>query len=138
MSFVAKPVSAVLFAFACLEAQTPDVAPEQFFEARVRPVLASRCYSCHTGAQSGGLRLDSREAALNGGKSGPALVPRKPEESLLIAATTYKHERLKMPPAEKLEEAEISALTDWVRSGAIWPESKVPVLDSSKGYQISE
>ncbi len=138
MSFVARPVSAVLFAFVCLDAQTPDVPPEQFFETRVRPALASRCYSCHTGAQSGGLRLDSREAALKGGKSGPALLPGKPEESLLIAATTYKHARLKMPPAEKLEDTEISALTDWVRSGAVWPESKVPVLDASKGYQITE
>ena len=75
-----------------LRAQEPDGA--QFFESRIRPLLASRCYACHTGARSGGLRLDSRAAALEGGKSGPALVPGKPEESLLIGAITYRHERL--------------------------------------------
>ena len=115
--------------------QTP--AQEQFFESHVRPVLANRCYSCHSSAQSGGLRLDSRDAALKGGKSGPALVPGKPEDSLLIKATSYQHERLRMPPAEKLEDSEISDLTQWVKEGAVWPASQPSSAPVGTGYQIS-
>src|SRR5215217_3362965 len=81
-----------------LKAQTDA---EQFFESKVRPILANNCYTCHTGAQSGGLRLDSREAILRGGKSGPAVVPGSPEQSLLIQATSYTHPRIKMPPSDK-------------------------------------
>src|SRR5262245_7045938 len=63
-------------------AQSPD-----FFEARVRPVLAANCYECHTDQRMGGLRLDSRDAALKGGRSGqPAVVPGDPDKSLLIQA----------------------------------------------------
>ena len=114
--------------------QTP--AQEQFFESKVRPVLANRCYSCHTSAQSGGLRLDSREAALKGGKSGPALVPGKPEDSLLIKATSYRHEKLRMPPAERLEDSEIDGLTQWVKDGAIWPVSSAPDLRAAKSILV--
>src|SRR5258706_1593356 len=78
-----------------LQAQTDA---EQFFESKVRPILANNCYTCHTGAQSGGLRLDSREAILKGGKSRPAIIPGSPEQSLLIQATSYTHTRIKMPP----------------------------------------
>ena len=54
----------------------------EFFEARIRPVLATNCYSCHADSQLGGLRVDSREAILKGGKSGPAIVPGDPEKSV--------------------------------------------------------
>ena len=93
LALIAGPVSGY--------AQAPD--PADFFESKVRPLLANHCYACHTGAQSGGLRLDSREAVLKGGKSGPAVIPGKPDESLLIAATAYTHERIKMPPSEKMD-----------------------------------
>src|SRR5205814_5569695 len=68
--------------------QVPATQPEsaEFFEARIRPVLAANCYECHTEEQLGGLRLDSREALLQGGKRGPAIVPGDPERSLLVAA----------------------------------------------------
>src|SRR5579862_6076794 len=58
---------------------TPE--QEQFFEAKVRPLLAKNCYSCHTRSASGGLRLDSREAVLKGGKDGVVVVPGHPESS---------------------------------------------------------
>ena len=67
-----------------------------FFETKVRPVLASNCYDCHTEMRSGGLRLDSREAMLKGGRSGPALVPGDPDKSLLIQAIRQTG-TLKMP-----------------------------------------
>ena len=93
-----------------------------FFETRVRPLLAEKCYPCHTASEMGNLRLDSKERLLKGGKSGPAVVPGDPEKSLLVQAITGRHERLKMPPTEPLKEAEISVLTEWVREGAFWPE----------------
>ncbi|MDQ1471766.1 MAG: hypothetical protein QOJ99_3246, partial [Bryobacterales bacterium] len=109
---------------------------EQFFESKVRPILANNCYACHTGAQSGGLRLDSREAILKGGKSGPAIVPGNPNDSLLIQATSYTHPRLKMPPGDKLEQTEVADLSKWVSTGAAWPQSATPAAAGS-GYQIT-
>ncbi len=92
---------------------------------QVRPLLAKSCFGCHTGAAMGGLRLDSREAVLKGGKSGAAVVVGKPEESLLVKAIEHSHERLKMPPSGKLSEAEIKVLKDWVRDGLVFPEATV-------------
>src|SRR5271154_4369842 len=61
-----------------------QAAREHFFEQNVRPLLAEKCYSCHGDKkQKGGLRLDSIEAILKGGESGPAVVPGKPDDSLL-------------------------------------------------------
>ena len=94
----------------------------EFFETRVRPLLAEKCYPCHSASEMGNLRLDSKERLLKGGKSGPAVVPGDPEKSLLVQAITGRHERLKMPPTEPLKELEVSILTEWVRAGAFWPE----------------
>ena len=60
-----------------------------FFESRIRPVLVEHCYKCHSGrakSPKGGLRVDSREALLRGGENGPAVVPGKPDDSLLVKA----------------------------------------------------
>ena len=96
----------------------------EFFESKVRPLLAGNCYACHTDAKSGGLRLDSRESILQGGNSGPAIAPGDPEGSLLIQAVSHRHDRLRMPPPGKLEPHEIGYLVEWVQSGAVWPVSK--------------
>lgn len=96
-------------------------ATDEFFETRVRPVFAKNCYACHTDSQMGGLRLDSGEAVKKGGKSGPPIVPGKPDDSLLIQAIRQTHDRLKMPPGGKLKDEEIAAITEWVKSGAVWP-----------------
>ena len=72
-----------------LFAQTPDI---EFFEAKIRPVLAQKCYGCHNSkmpAPKGNLVLDTKEGLLKGGVSGPALVPGKPAESRLITALSY-------------------------------------------------
>jgi len=114
----------------------PVVAPKisaedlAFFEAKVRPVLSQHCYKCHSKEGDkvrGGLLLDSREAILHGGNSGPALVPGKPDDSLLIQAIRYKDEDLQMPPKdEKLSDQQIADLTEWVRRGAPDPRSAAP------------
>ena len=99
----------------------PSAAVE-FFEARVRPILVDQCVKCHgPKKQSSGLRLDSREAMLKGGDSGPAVVPSKADESLLIQAVSHTHAELKMPPSAKLPEPAVAILRQWVSLGAPWP-----------------
>jgi hypothetical protein len=99
----------------------------EFFEKKVRPVLFERCYSCHsTQAKKlrGGLLLDSRAALLKGGDTGPAVVAADPEMSLLIKAIRYTDATLHMPPSGKLPESEMLILTEWVRRGSPFPDSK--------------
>jgi len=74
--------------------------------------------------ETAGLRLDSRERLLRGGKSGPALVPGKAEESLFLQAVEHRHATLKMPPGRKLADNELADLRTWVTSGAEWPEDR--------------
>jgi mono/diheme cytochrome c family protein len=102
----------------------------EFFESRIRPLLATNCQACHTTGALGGLRLDSREGILQGGKSGPAVVSGKPDESLLIQAVRRTHQRLKMPPVGALAKDEVAALEDWVRRGLPWPEAKAQMQAS--------
>jgi mono/diheme cytochrome c family protein len=97
-------------------------AGERFFEERVRPLLAEHCYTCHgEKKQKGGLRLDSLEAILTGGESGPAIIAGKPGESLLVEAINYAG--LEMPPKGKLPADKVDVLTRWVSIGAPWPSS---------------
>jgi cytochrome c553 len=107
----------------------------QFFESKIRPLLADKCYKCHSKDADkirGGLLLDSREAMLHGGNTGPAIVPGKPTDSLLIQAITYKDEDLQMPPkGEKLSDQQIADLTEWVRRGAPDPRTLVAKGSSS-------
>ncbi|MBI4908088.1 MAG: PSD1 domain-containing protein [Acidobacteria bacterium] len=94
-----------------------------FFEKKVRPVFAANCYTCHTQTQMGGLRLDTRDALTKGGKSGNVIVPGKPDDSLLIQAVRRTHAKLKMPPATSLAAGDVAVLEEWVKRGAVWPES---------------
>ena len=102
----------------------PDSEQAEFFETTIRPLLADNCHACH-GARVdppfGGLRLDSREALLAGGDSGPAIVPGRPAESALVQRL---HGRpMLMPPTGSLAADDIAALTRWVEMGAPWPEA---------------
>ena len=93
----------------------------QFFEARVRPLLHSRCTKCHgENEQKGGLRLDSLESLLKGGESGPAAVTGQPARSLLLEAVRY--ESFEMPPDKPLSDQEVADLETWIRNGAAWPQ----------------
>ncbi len=97
----------------------------EFFERRVRPLLVERCFECHsaeTEIPQGKLRIDSRAGLLHGGSRGPAIVPGKPEESLLVEAVRWQS--LKMPPGGRLEEREITDLVKWIEMGAHWPEMR--------------
>jgi hypothetical protein len=108
---------------------------DKFFLEEIKPVLVARCLSCH-GAESaeGGLRLDSREAVLKGGDTGPALVPGEPKDSLLLLAVNHSHDVLKMPPKQELPTRDIEKLEQWIRGGAPWPtaiELKAPPQGTS-------
>ncbi|MFO0907194.1 MAG: PSD1 and planctomycete cytochrome C domain-containing protein [Isosphaeraceae bacterium] len=108
---------------------TASPSPEQvdFFESKVRPVLADACLKCHGATkQSSDLRLDSRSAMLSGGASGPVLVPGNPDASLLVQAVRYTHEDVKMPPKPrgKLSDSQVEALATWVKMGAPWPDAR--------------
>jgi cytochrome c553 len=111
----------------------------KFFETRIRPLLIDSCTKCHGAEkQRGGLRLDSRAALLKGGDSGPAILPGKPGESLLIKAVRY--EGPEMPPKKRLKPEEVVALTRWIASGAVWPGSEQvrPAASAGQPLQISD
>src|SRR5690349_10995811 len=94
-------------------------AADRHFTDFVAPLLQSRCVSCHGPDKvKGGLRLDSREAALKSGDSGrPAIVPGKPDESLLLHAVMHSKKELEMPPKEKLTTNDIAILARWIEQG---------------------
>jgi hypothetical protein len=105
------------------QAEGSSGAGAEFFEKQVRPLLAERCQRCHGDKKpKGDLSLTSRTNLLEGGETGPAAVPGKPAESLLVKAIRYKDE-LKMPPKGKLKDREIAILTRWVEMGVPWPET---------------
>jgi mono/diheme cytochrome c family protein len=107
----------------------------QFFETRIRPVLADHCYKCHSREADkirGGLMLDTREGMLHGGDTGPAIEPGKPEDSLIVDAIGYKDADLQMPPkGEKLTDQQVADITEWIRRGAFDPRSLVAKGSSS-------
>ncbi|HEY3393107.1 MAG TPA: c-type cytochrome domain-containing protein, partial [Lacipirellulaceae bacterium] len=92
------------------------IEADRHFVERVRPLLAARCWSCHGPDKSeGGLRLDSREAAIEGGDSGPALVPGNPKLTLMLMAVKRTHKVLEMPPKDKLSAHDIHTLERWIQ-----------------------
>ncbi|MFP6647931.1 MAG: DUF1549 domain-containing protein, partial [Pirellulaceae bacterium] len=125
--------SLLLLASSCLLSLVPvargaeplsDPAGIEFFEKKIRPALVLYCYECHSAASvevKGELRLDSRPAMLSGGESGPVIIPRKPNQSLLISA--LKHESLEMPPGKKLPEAIVRDFHEWIQRGAPDPRN---------------
>jgi len=84
-------------------ADVSGIQSEEFFEKKIRPILVSKCFGCHTNSKLGGPRLDFGEAIMQGGQSGAAPVPGEHDRSLLIQAISRTHERLKMPRSGPLE-----------------------------------
>ena len=97
-----------------------------FFEKHIRPLLANRCYECHSADSKelqGSLLVDSRTTLRRGGTKGPAVVAGDADHSLLIEAVRYKNEDMQMPPDGKLTDSEIADLEHWVKIGAPDPRS---------------
>jgi hypothetical protein len=124
--FVARILAFGAWFAAAAAVNRPAVAestPEgiDFFERKIRPVLVERCYKCHSAGSEkvkGGLLVDSREALLQGGDGGPALVPGEPDKSRLIKAIRYADDDLQMPPKEKLPMAQVADFVSWVQMRA--------------------
>ena len=97
-----------------------------FFEKRIRPILAEHCYECHNadkGKTKGGLNLASREGWMKGGESGASVTPGKPDDSLLITAVRYWDKDLQMPPKKPLKPGQVDDLIEWVKMGAPDPRT---------------
>ena len=111
--------------------ETPTPEAIDFFETRIRPVLIAKCYACHSeaarsnGKLKGGLLLDSRQVTQTGGDSGPAVVPHKIDESLLIESIRYGEDSYQMPPEGKLSDKVIADFEKWVTMGAPDPRDAV-------------
>ena len=117
--------SLLLFAVtATAFADAPDAAGLAFFEKNIRPVLAAKCYKCHSAESEkvkGGLLLDTREGIRQGGDSGHAVMPGNLAESLLIKAIRYADKDTQMPPEKsggKLSDEVIRNFEAWVKMGA--------------------
>ena len=109
------------------------MTPEQrsFFETKIRPVLVKQCYECHSqGAKKlgGKLLLDAPSEMIAGGESGPALIPGKPDDSLIIKAVRY--EDPEMPPKKRLPEQVVNDFVEWVKMGA--PDPRVEIAKATK------
>ncbi|MBI5771496.1 MAG: DUF1553 domain-containing protein [Verrucomicrobia bacterium] len=101
-------------------------ADHEFFEKRIRPLLAERCYECHSEGKKikAGLRLDQAAGWLHGGDSGPAVVPGKVDDSPLIKAVRYTGLEFEaMPPKTQLSREEVALLEEWVKRGAPAPDT---------------
>src|SRR5688572_10818136 len=123
-----------------LLAQAPDAT---FFESKIRPVLASKCYACHSSklpSPMGGLVLDTKAGVLKGGAFGPAIVPGKPADSRLIQALRYSDPRLQMPPTGKLPDSVIADFEQWIAAGAFDPRVDAPPAATAplKGMSVEE
>ena len=117
----------------CQAAELASLAGTGFFEQNIRPVLVEHCYKCHSSKAAklkGGLALDSKERALKGGNTGPAIVPSKPEESLLLKAIRHSNPDLEMPPKEaKLPDDVIANFEKWIKAGAPFPEGAIETAE---------
>jgi hypothetical protein len=138
MRFSPRLLMAVLLCVPLARAQrSPDGG--EFFENRIRPLLAAKCYGCHgEKTASSGLRLDSKAGWERGGSRGPAIVPGDPEASLIVRATSYRDPRLQMPPGGRLADAERSDLAEWVRMGAPDPRAAPPGPPAAPPVDFSE
>jgi mono/diheme cytochrome c family protein len=121
-------LTVLLLAISARAEDSLDPAGVEFFENKIRPVLAESCYGCHSQKSEklkGGLYLDTRDGWLKGGDNGPAVVPGDPDQSLLIKAIRYTSDDLRMPPKDKkLSTEQIADFETWVKMGAPDPRSE--------------
>lgn len=123
----------VLFLVGPSFAAEPDQAGIDFFETKIRPVLATHCQECHSAtskALKGGLQLDHRDGLLKGGDSGPAIVPEQPDNSLLVKA--LKYDGFEMPPKGKLPAEVVADFEQWIKMGAPDPRQPTAVATTTK------
>jgi Protein of unknown function (DUF1553)/Protein of unknown function (DUF1549)/Planctomycete cytochrome C len=137
----------VLAHSAAAPAAEDDPRGIDFFEKHIRPVLVANCYQCHSASSKelkGELRLDTREGLRKGGESGAAVIPGKPDASLLIQAIRHE-EGMEMPPNNKLPDSVIANFVKWVELGAPDPRKpnvttvggKINILEARKFWSLT-
>lgn len=123
------------FAVPALAALCSAQEGAEFFEKKIRPVLAEKCFQCHSSklkAPLGGLRIDTAEGLRKGGDTGPAIVAGDPAKSLLLTAIGYQKLELKMPPTGKLPDDVVADFRKWIEAGAIDPRAEAPAVTAPK------
>lgn len=132
-----KTIGCGLICLIAVTLQAEEPSDTEFFQSRIEPLLKEKCLSCHSHSarqMEGGLTLDSKSGWAAGGDRGPAVVPSKPDDSLLIKAVRYDDSDLQMPPEEKLTDDEIALFVEWVRHGAVDPRKEVSPQDSGTDW----
>ncbi len=134
-----RAAAILLFCFAAIcgsevAAVPTSPSPLEFFEQRIRPILANECYECHgTKKHKGGLRVDFRDGLLKGGESGPALIPGNAKKSLLLRAISHENPDDAMPKDRpKLGDSVIADFVAWVDQGAVDPRDQPPTISAPK------
>lgn len=99
------------------------------FESKIRPLLIQKCAECHSGTTpEGEFLIESAASLIKGGKSGPGVVLKDADASMLMKRVLSSDEKLVMPPEERLSEAEIADLKRWITDGAFWSEDSAMPL----------
>ncbi len=130
-----------IVAISCFGRITPclgqlDLHSGGFFQERIQPILAAKCWSCHgPKVQKSSYRLDVRSIAFGGGDHGePPIVPGKTDASLILKYVSDLNSELAMPPKDsqqpRLTEAEVASLAEWISAGAVWPDSASSAVEN--------
>ncbi len=130
---------AILLLAVPLSAQDPNSDSLTLFETKIRPVLATRCYVCHSAKAAkpqGGLLLDSQAGLKRGGNSGVVIEPGNPDKSLLVRAVRYQDKDLQMPPGKPLPAEVVADFENWIRSGAAMPADAIAVTPIDQRRQF--
>ena len=139
---LAAVICIVPLQFSCAADSAETQQGIEFFEKKIRPVLVRHCYKCHSAKSKnvrGELLLDTRAGMRRGGESGPAVIPRKAEASVLIDAIRY--EGFEMPPKQRLPKSVVADFLKWIQMGAPDPReggevAKSADIDLEKGRQF--
>jgi mono/diheme cytochrome c family protein len=116
-----------------------DDAAAEFYEKRVRPILAANCYECHgDDQQESGLQVTSISAMLRGGDQGPAIVPGDSDASLLMKGVRWEDSNFQMPPKAKLSKEQIATLEKWIKDGALGPDERRVGAATTKKFDLAE
>ena len=109
-------------------ASEPESSKLEYFEKNVRPIFVNHCHACHSAETkpAGGLRVDDRNGLIQGGNNGPAIVPGKPAEGLLLKRLAKGSPKQMPLEGEKLDEEHIKILQKWIADGATWPAVRLP------------
>lgn len=135
--FLAAKVERARQAVAAVSAKDRETSKR--FHTSVLPLLSTHCFRCHGEQEQGGLKLNSRDAAIQGGDSGPAIVPGHPDKSELIARITHEDPDVRMPPADQpLSQTDMRTLRDWVAAGAPWPQRVLDPQQLTPGQPLSD